>query len=147
VIGHETGHNERRHTVTLPAKAQALDLLFGIASLFSPFIYHFGQLAEAGIIAKQSRADELQADQYGLQLMTRAGYDPEAMVSFMNHLGAAAPNDSLVDKYLEDHPGFPDRVSHLVGYDELDPTKRTNDQLLAEALHDQQTGRATTSPR
>jgi len=142
VIGHETGHNERRHTVTLPAKAQALDLLFGIASIFSPFIYHFGQLAEAGILAKQSRADELQADQYGLQLMTRAGYDPEAMVSFMNHLGAAeADHDSLVDKYLADHPGFPDRVSHLVGYYELDPTKRTNDQLLAEALHDQDTAR------
>jgi predicted Zn-dependent protease len=142
VIGHETGHNERRHTVTLPAKAQALNLLFGIASIFSPFLYRFGELAEAGIIAKQSRADELQADQYGLQLMTRAGYDPEAMVSFMNHLGAAeAEHDSLVDKYLADHPGFPDRVSHLVGYYELDPTKRTNDQLLAEALHDQDTGR------
>ena len=142
VIGHETGHNERRHTVTLPAKAEALNLLFGIASLFSPFIYHFGQLAEAGILAKQSRADELQADQYGLQLMTRAGYDPEAMVSFMNHLGAAeADHDSLVDKYLADHPGFPDRVAHLVGYYELDPTKRTNDQLLAEALHDQETSR------
>ena len=142
VIGHETGHNERRHTVTLPAKAQILDLLFGVASLFSPFIYRFGQLAEAGIIAKAQRSDELQADQYGLQLMTRAGYDPEAMVSFMNHMGAAeADHDSLVDKYFADHPGFPDRVSHLVGYYELDPTKRTNDQLLAESLHDQQTAR------
>src|ERR1700682_4132866 len=68
VMGHETGHNERRHTVTLPAKANALNLLFGIASIFSPFIYRFGQIAEAGILAKQSRADELQADQYGMLL-------------------------------------------------------------------------------
>ncbi len=142
VIGHETGHNERRHTVTLPAKAQALDLLFGIASIFSPFIYNFGSLAEAGIIAKQSRADELQADQYGLLLMSRAGFDPDAMVSFMNHMGAAHDeHDSLVNKYLEDHPGFPDRVSHLVGYDELDPQKRTTDQILVQGLHDEQTGR------
>jgi predicted Zn-dependent protease len=142
VIGHETGHNERRHTVTLPAKAQALDLLFGIVSLFSPIVYRFGQLAEAGIIAKQSRADELQADQYGLLLMTRAGYDPDSMVSFMKHLGAAqADHDSLVDKYLADHPGFPDRVAHLVGYDELDPKKRTNDQILVQGLHDQETAR------
>ncbi len=137
VIGHETGHNERRHTLTLPAKAQALNLLFGVASLFSPIIYRFGQIAEAGIIAKAQRADELQADQYGLLLMTRAGYDPEAMLSFMQHLGAAEnDHDSAVDKYLADHPGFPARVAHLVGYDELDPTKRTNDQLLGEALHD-----------
>jgi len=142
VIGHETGHNERRHTVTLPAKAQALNLIFGIASIFSPIIYRFGQLAQAGIIAKQSRADELQADQYGLLLMTRAGYDPDSMVSFMKHLGAAnAAHDSLVDKYLAGHPGFPDRVSHLVGYDQLDPKKRTNDQLLVQALHDQDTAR------
>lgn len=142
VIGHETGHNERRHTVTLPAKAQALNLLFGIASIFSPFIYRFGQLAQAGIMAKQSRADELQADQYGLLLMSRAGYDPDSMVSFMNHIGAAESNhDSLVDKFLQGHPGFPDRVSHLVGYDQLDPKKRTNDQRLVQALHDQNTAR------
>jgi hypothetical protein len=142
VIGHETGHDERRHTVTLPAKAQALNLLFGIASIFSPFVYRFGQLAEAGIIAKQERADELQADQYGLLLMSRAGYDPDAMVSFMKHLGAAHDDhDSLVDKYLQNHPGFPDRVSHLVGYDELDPKKRTTDQDLVQAIHDQDTAR------
>jgi hypothetical protein len=142
VIGHETGHNERRHTVTLPAKATALDLLFGIASIFSPFIYRFGQIMEAGIIAKQQRANELQADQYGLLLMSRAGYDPDAMVAFMNHLGAVdADQPSLVDKYLQDHPGFPDRVKHLVGYDELDPTKRTTDQMLVQAIHDQDTAR------
>jgi Zn-dependent protease with chaperone function len=142
VMGHETGHNERRHTVTLPAKAQALDLLFGIAAIFSPFIYRFGQLMEAGIIAKASRADELQADQYGLMLMTRAGYDPDGMLTFMKHLGAVQDErPSLMDKYFEDHPGFPDRVKHLVGYEQLDPTKRTNDQMLVQAIHDQDTAR------
>jgi hypothetical protein len=142
VIGHETGHNERRHTVTLPAKAQALDLLFGIASMFSPFIYQFGSLIEAGIIAKQERSDELQADQYGLMLMTRAGYDPDAMVSFMQHLGAVHDErPSVVDKYFEDHPGFPDRVKHLVGYPQLDPTKVTTEQKLVQAIHDQDTAR------
>ena len=148
VVGHETGHNERRHTVTLPAKAQALDLIFGIASLFSPFIYQFGQLIEAGIIAKQSRADELQADQYGLMLMTRAGYDPDAMVSFMQHLGAVHDErPSVVDKYFEDHPGFPDRVKHLVGYPQLDPTKRTTEQKLVQAIHDQDTARYSIAAR
>jgi len=142
IIGHETGHNERRHTVTLPAKAQILSLLFGIASIFSPFIYRFGQLAEAGILAKQSRIDELQADQYGLMLMTRAGYDPEGMLTFMKHLGAVHDEQpSLLDKYFEDHPGFPDRVAHLVGYDQLDPKKVTTEQKVVQALHDQDTAR------
>ena len=48
VVGHETGHIERRHVITTPIKAQILNILFGIASLFSPLIYNFGGLAEGG---------------------------------------------------------------------------------------------------
>jgi predicted Zn-dependent protease len=141
IVGHETGHNERRHGVTYPAKAQALDLLFGVASLFSPFLYRFGQLAEAGTLAKISRVQELQADQYGLMLMSRAGYDPDAMVSVMRHLGALGEHSGAIDKYLADHPGIQDRIAHLVGYEQLDPTKRTTEQLLVQAVHDQETAR------
>ena len=57
VVGHETGHIERRHAVTMQSKAQALNLLFGIASMFSPLIYNFGNLMEAGVMAKMQRAD------------------------------------------------------------------------------------------
>ncbi|MGH7707913.1 MAG: M48 family metalloprotease [Vulcanimicrobiaceae bacterium] len=142
VIGHETGHNERRHTVTFGAKAQAANILFGLASIFSPFFYNFGQILEAGALAKIERAQELQADQYGLLLMTRAGYDPNAMTSFMRHLGALHnEHNNIVDKYFADHPGVPDRVNHLVGYPELDPTKRTGAQTMVEALHDENEAR------
>ena len=56
-------------------------------------------------MAKISRADELQADRYGLQLMSRAGYDPESMVTMMAHLSVLGDEHSdLVSKYLEDHP-------------------------------------------
>ncbi len=142
ILGHETGHNERRHGVTYPAKAQAINILFGIASLFSPFLYRFGELAQAGAMAKISRVQELQADQYGLLLMSRAGYDPDAMVSVMRHLGALNEGHaSIVDKYLADHPGIDDRIAHLVGYEQLDPKKRTTEQLLVQAVHDQETAR------
>jgi hypothetical protein len=148
VIGHETGHNERRHTVTLGAKAQAMSILFGIASIFSPVVYNFGQFAEAGLMAKQQRADELQADQYGLLLMSRAGYDPDAMLSFMRHLGALHDeHSSLVDKYFADHPGAADRVKHLLGYPQLDPTRRTSDDVLVQGLHDLETARYAIAAR
>src|SRR5579864_5488079 len=55
VIGHETGHIERRHVLTTYSKAEILNILFGIASIFSPIIYEFGGLAEAGLMAKVSR--------------------------------------------------------------------------------------------
>ncbi|MGA8534385.1 MAG: M48 family metalloprotease [Candidatus Tumulicola sp.] len=142
VIGHETGHIERRHVITTQSKAQILDILFGIASLFSPLIYNFGGLAEAGIMAKISREDELQADRYGLQLMSRAGYDPESMVTMMAHLAVLQDERSdLLTKYLEDHPDPKKRVAHLMGYPELDPKNVTPAQQLVQASSDEERAR------
>ena len=142
VIGHETGHIERRHAVTLQSKANALNLLFGIASIWSPFLGRFGNLLEAGAIAKIQRTDELQADRTGLQLMSRAGYDPDAMVTMMQHL-AVLQNDKsdLLTKYLEDHPDPGPRASHLVGYPELDPKTVTAQQKVVQAASDQERAR------
>ncbi|MBV8722165.1 MAG: M48 family metalloprotease [Candidatus Eremiobacteraeota bacterium] len=137
VIGHETGHIERRHVITANSKAQILNILFGIASIFSPLIYNFGGLAEAGIMAKVSRENENQADRYGLQLMSRAGYDPDAMVTMMAHLGMMGDEHSdLITKYLEDHPEPQKRVAHLMGYPELDPKNVTASQNLVDASSD-----------
>ena len=137
VIGHETGHIERRHAVTMQTKSNILSLLLGVASMFSPFIYNFGNLLQAGALAKMSRTDELQADRYGLLLMSRAGYDPEAMVSMQQHLVAVdGEHNDLVTKYFQDHPGGLQRIAHLVGYPELDPTKTNEQEKLVWALHD-----------
>jgi Zn-dependent protease with chaperone function len=141
VLGHEIGHVERRNQITLNAKAQVLNVLLGVLSIFSPFVWRFGGLLGDLSLEKMSRVDELQADQYGLLLMTRAGYDPDAMVSFMKRLGeqeVGGQND-LLNKYFEDHPPTPDRIAHLEGYPEL--AKRTTADLLAEALHDEDEGR------
>lgn len=142
VLGHETGHIERRHVITTNSKAEILNLLFGIASIFSPILYEFGGLAEAGIMAKVSREDEIQADRYGLQLMSRAGYDPESMVTMMAHLGVLEDEHSdAVSKYLQDHPNPSARVAHLMGYPELDPTNVTPTQELVQASSDEERAR------
>jgi tetratricopeptide (TPR) repeat protein len=87
-----------------------------------------------------SRIDELQADQYGLQLMSRAGYDPSAMVSFMSHMEKQfGDSGNGLEKYFEDHPDPGPRIAHLKGYPEFAAV--TNDQLLAQAMHDQAEGR------
>jgi predicted Zn-dependent protease len=137
VIGHETGHIERRHVITANSKAEILNILFGIASIFSPLIYDFGGLAEAGLMAKVSREDEIQADRYGLLLMARAGYDPDSMVTMMAHLDAMGnAHSDLVTKYLQDHPDPDARVAHLLGYPELDPKRVTPTQELVQASSD-----------
>jgi len=142
VIGHETGHIERRHVLTANSKAEILNILFGLASILSPILYEFGGLAEAGLMMKISREDEIQADRYGLQLMSRAGYDPEAMVTIMAHLGVLQDeHDDAVSKYLEDHPDPKARVAHLMGYPELDPTEVTPTQQLVQASSDEERAR------
>ena len=148
VIGHETGHIERRHALENQSKAGVLGLLFGIGSMFSAFLYQFGNIFEAGVLAKIEREDEYQADKYGLMLMTRSGYDPDGMISFMRHLGAyAGEKNSLLDRYFADHPDSPKRVAALVGYPELDPKVRTQTQRLAAAIHDQDEGRYAVAAR
>lgn len=142
VIAHETGHIERRHALTLQAKANAINLLFGIASMISPLLYRFGNLLEAGAMAKISRSDEIQADRTGLQLMSRAGYDPDAMVTMMNHLALLdSEHSDLVTKYLQDHPEPGPRVSHLMGYPELDPKTVTEQQRVIQAASDEERAR------
>ena len=140
VLGHEIGHTERRNQVTLDAKAQALNLILGIASIFNPFIYRFGNLIGGAALMKMSRIDELQADQYGLLLMSRAGYDPNAMVSFQYRLGKEFGDSANgIEKYFEDHPDSQDRIAHLLGYPELSLTNY--DQIMAQAIHDEDEGR------
>jgi len=140
-LGHEIGHTERRNQLTLNAKAQVLNIILGVLSFISPFVWRFGGLINGLSVEKMSRVDELEADQYGLMLMSRAGYDPNAMVSFMERLGNedAAQGNDLLNKYFEDHPESPDRVSHLRGYPEL--SQATPEQQLAEAIHDEDEGR------
>ncbi len=67
--------------------------------------------------------------------MSRAGYDPESMVTVMAHLGVLEDEHSdAVTKYLEDHPDPSARVAHLMGYPELDPTTVTPTQQLVQVV-------------
>lgn len=142
VIGHETGHNERRHVITLNAKEEALQILAGLASIFSPFLMPASSMLGDMVAMKFSREDEIEADRTGLQLMSRAGYDPDAMLTMMRHMTVLEGDHSqLVDKYLEDHPDPDARVAHLLGYPELDPKKITEQQLLVQADSDAERAR------
>jgi len=142
VIGHETGHNERRHAVMFANKAQIANILFSIGALFSPVIWRFGQIAEAGLLMKWSREQESQADAYGVLLMSRAGYDPYAAVTFMQHLDATHRQGSnIVDRMFADHPATADRIKALLANPDVNFQKRSNDQLLVTALHNQSEGR------
>jgi predicted Zn-dependent protease len=138
VLGHEMGHVERRHVLTLNQKGNLLNILVGVLSILSPIGYFLGGYGGDLVFYKFSRQDELQADQYGLLLMSRAGYDPQSTADVLSKLGGLE-GSANTDKYFASHPGAKDRVAHVLGYPELSQTNAP--QLTAQALHDTEEGR------
>ncbi|MBC5806556.1 MAG: M48 family metalloprotease [Candidatus Eremiobacteraeota bacterium] len=139
VLGHEIGHVERRHVVTLNQKAKALEIVLDVAGLLAPGVGRFGNIAGNLALYKQARVDELQADQYGLLLIARAGYDPDGMVTFLDRLSAVSPHHRrLLGRYFETHPALGDRVAHVKGYAPLDAPR--GDVSLSEGIADARRG-------
>ena len=140
VLGHEIGHVERYHSVKMYEEVRGANTLLTIGSVFSPLVSRFGDLAEGLFLLKVSRYHELAADQYGLALMNKAGYDPKAMPIFLRRLGDFfGAKHRALGKYFETHPGVADRIAHLAGYPELD--RVDPERTLAAAMHDADEGR------
>ena len=60
-----------------------------------------------------SRDFEAQADYLGVQYMYRAGYDPQAFITFFEKMQALEKRKpGLVAKAFSDHPQTPDRILH-----------------------------------
>ncbi len=76
-------------------------------------IYEAAQFAVPMTFLKFSREFEAQADYLGVQYMYRAGYDPQAFISFFEKIQALEKRKpGLVAKAFSDHPQTPDRILH-----------------------------------
>ena len=76
-------------------------------------IYEATQFAVPMAFLKFSRDFEAQADYLGIQYMYRAGYDPQAFISFFEKVQALEKRKpGLVAKAFSDHPQTPDRILH-----------------------------------
>jgi predicted Zn-dependent protease len=74
------------------------------------------QVIAGGAMARFSRADEKQADDMGLDLMTRAGYDPHGMLDlFQKLLAMDQGGNTSVSRFFADHPGTQDRIDDISG--------------------------------
>ncbi|MEK0085513.1 M48 family metallopeptidase [Benzoatithermus flavus] len=120
VIGHEVGHVVARHSAQRVGASEVSQLGVGVlAAVLGAYGYAdprtaqalLGAGAEYGIILPFSRSQELEADSIGLRLMAKAGYDPEAAISFwqkMMHTGGPKP-----PAILSTHPADQERIARL----------------------------------
>ncbi len=76
-------------------------------------IYEATQFAIPLTFLKFSRDFEAQADFLGIEYMYRAGYDPQAFITFFEKVQALEKRKpGLVAKAFSDHPQTPDRILH-----------------------------------
>ncbi len=84
-------------------------------------IYEATQLMIPITFLEFSREFEAQADFLGVQYMYRAGYDPQAFVTFFEKVeNLEKQKPGAVAKVFENHPQTPDRIEHSEGGDRED---------------------------
>jgi predicted Zn-dependent protease len=139
VIGHEIGHVTARHTAQRYDRAQQAQIGATVAQVLGSVLGGMllgeggaqlggqvaGQAAAVGATAYvqgYSREQELEADELGVRYLARAGYDPQAMASFLGQLEASdrlqrqldGRQGAEVPTWLASHPRTKDRIERAI---------------------------------
>jgi len=136
VIGHEIGHIVARHSVK---KLQAIMGYSLLRILTAQIPQSQGanvgvDYAFAQILTGYARDDELLADRLGARYCRLAGYDPKAMISFLERLQEVNRKQPLRPKsYLKTHPYVPDRIRTV--RQELGQNMSFDDFINIEQVH------------
>jgi predicted Zn-dependent protease len=124
VLGHEIAHVMERHVAQMFERSKQLSIATVAAVIAGVLLGGGGKASEAAatmamatseaLALKYTRENETDADQNGLQYVTKAGYDPKGMIAFLNKISkislASAPQ---IPPYLLTHPVTEDRISLL----------------------------------
>jgi predicted Zn-dependent protease len=118
VMAHETAHVCAHHaaremTRLNYAQIGMIPVMVMVGGWTGYGIYEGSQIAIPVAFLKFSREFESQADYLGVQYMYRAGYDPQAFITFFEKIQALQKRKpGLVAQAFSDHPQTPDRILH-----------------------------------
>jgi predicted Zn-dependent protease len=114
VIGHEIAHALREHSRERMSREYASQIaLAGLAIATGAGDAAMGlanQVASVTFTLPHSREQEAEADRIGLELMARAGYDPNAAVVLWQKMGKLAGGGP---EFLSTHPSSDSRIQDL----------------------------------
>jgi predicted Zn-dependent protease len=120
VLAHEIEHVVRRHSVKQMEEVNNANIGVALACTLTNVCNN--QVAAAAIqvggsayFAKNSRADEVQADDGGFETLMRAGINPRGMLTFFQKLLAEEQRSGggNASSWFSDHPGTEDRISDI----------------------------------
>jgi predicted Zn-dependent protease len=166
VMAHEISHVTLRHGTKQATKAEMIQLGSIAAMIFIPYgwagygIYEGMNLAIPLTFLKFSRDAEREADFFGIEYMYKAGYDPNAYVTFFERIQADEKRrPGSIPKVFSTHPPTPERIElaqkeiarilpdrdeYIVTTSEFDSVKsRLRNVVFARKVQDNQPGKPT----
>jgi predicted Zn-dependent protease len=113
VISHEVGHAIARHGAERASQSSAAGMVgsLGSAVLGPTFNTAYGLGVNYGILLPYSRLQESEADYIGLMLMAKAGYDPNAALTFWRKIASAG--GSKPPEWMSTHPSDQSRIAEI----------------------------------
>jgi predicted Zn-dependent protease len=116
VMGHEVAHALREHSREQMSQALAAQTVIGVGATLFGLGQGSANLAATGyqalVATRFSRTDENEADQIGLELTARAGYDPRAGVTLWQKM-MNANQGGRPPELLSTHPSEANRVQRI----------------------------------
>ena len=122
VMGHEMAHALKEHGKKKANMGQFTDVLAGVAHVaLSTQIGSDGSAVVVGLTKDwaldkpYSRSAETEADEVGLLLMAKSGYNPQAAPGLWDKMQQASKgSQSVLDKLSSTHPSDKDRLENLL---------------------------------
>lgn len=144
VLGHEVGHVAARHSQRRQQRAQRNSILGVLGAIGSSILLgdsSIGNTVSRGFLQGSqlltlsfSRSQEIEADDLGIQYLTKAGYDPKAMSTVLASLAAQNNLDAqlqgrgnaTVPEWASTHPDPASRVQRALNASQGLPGSVTN---------------------
>lgn len=130
VIGHEIAHVLANHSNEQVSRNQMASVGVGISSIALSGTAYQGAAMEAigmgvqyGILLPFGRAQESEADLLGLELMSKAGFDPNQSIKLWQNMSKAS--NGQPPELLSTHPSNSTRIHDLEAYIQTLPKSTT----------------------
>ena len=115
IMAHEISHALREHSRERLSREYATQTGIGVAASIFGLSQGQAELAgtagNLGLSLPHSRTQESEADQLGLELMARAGYNPQAAITLWQKMQNASQGEP--PQFLSTHPSSSNRISTL----------------------------------
>jgi len=128
VISHEIAHAIARHGAERASMNQVVgiggQLLSVVVNTKAPaynnaFAVAYGYGSNYGLMLPYSRKHELEADNIGLILMKKAGYDTKEALKFWTNMSNASGKAKSTNDFFSTHPNHHTRIEQIKKFNEM----------------------------